>query len=96
MEEKVLVNVKEIMIHHQLDETFINQVESYQLVSFVIKNSQKFIIAEEMPRMEKIIRLHYDLEINMEGIEVIKNILDKMEALQDEVRKLQNRLNIYE
>ena len=49
-----------------------------------------------MPRMEKIIRLHYDLEINMEGIEVIKNMLDKMEALQDEVRKLQNRLNIYE
>jgi hypothetical protein len=96
MKDKVLVSVNEIMIHHQLDEAFINKVENYQLVSFVIKNSQKFIIADEMPRMEKIIRLHYDLDINMEGIEVIKNMLDRMEALQDEVRKLQNRLNIYE
>ncbi|MBL4604403.1 MAG: hypothetical protein JKY02_01685 [Flavobacteriaceae bacterium] len=31
---------------------------------------------KEQPRIEQIIRLHYELEINMEGIEVIKYILN--------------------
>jgi hypothetical protein len=41
-------------------------------------------------------RLHYDLEINLEGIDAIYNLLKQVEDLQNQVVTLRNKLNIYE
>ncbi|MBD0832762.1 chaperone modulator CbpM [Aestuariibaculum sediminum] len=96
MKETVLISIQDIMEHHSLDVDFIDAIENYQLVTFVVQKSSKYIREDDMPRLEQIIRLHYDLEINMAGIEVIKHMLDKMEGLHDTIRKLQNKLNRYE
>jgi hypothetical protein len=41
-------------------------------------------------------RMHYDLDINMEGIDVISHLLKRMNSLQDELRLTQNKLRLYE
>ncbi len=96
MERNELISVKEIIVCHNLDNNFIEQLEAYQLVEFVVKDANRYIYQDHLPKVERFIRLYYDLEINMEGIEVIKNMLDKMETMQDTIRHLQNRLHIYE
>ncbi len=96
MEHDNLINVNEIIIYHKLDDAFIDNLENYELIDFVIKDASRYVYIDQMPRIERIIRLHYDLNINMEGIEVIKNMLDKMETMQNTIRQLHNRLNIYE
>ena len=96
MKNEELINIKELIVCHNLDDAFFDGVASYELIEIVVKDSDRFVYLEALPTVEQIIRLHYDLNINMEGIEVIKNMLERMESLQSEVRKLQNRLNIYE
>ncbi len=96
MEQGHLISVKEIVMCHDLDNNFIEQLESYQLVEFIVKDTHRYIYQEQLPKVERFIRLYYDLDINMEGIEVIKNMLDKMETMQSTIRHLQNRLHIYE
>jgi hypothetical protein len=41
-------------------------------------------------------RMHYDLDINMEGIDVISHLLKRIHNLQDELRITQNKLRLYE
>ncbi|MEX1131718.1 MAG: chaperone modulator CbpM [Flavobacteriales bacterium] len=40
--------------------------------------------------------MHYDLEINLEGLEAISHLLDQMDAAQQEARELRERLLLYE
>jgi hypothetical protein len=38
------------------------------------------------------VHLHYDLDINIEGIEAISHLLDRVDNLQRELITLKNRL----
>ncbi|MBU3122351.1 chaperone modulator CbpM [Sinomicrobium sp. 2019215] len=84
------------MIHHDLDEAFIRNLETYQLVEFVVKDTDRYVYVRQLPRLEQIIRLHYVLEINMEGIDVIRHMIDRMENMHRTIQQLKNRLSLYE
>jgi hypothetical protein len=43
--------------------------------------------------MEMFIRLHYDLNINIEGIDVIRNLLTKIELIEQELATLRRQLD---
>jgi hypothetical protein len=47
-------------------------------------------------RLERIVRLHFELDINLEGIETITHLLERMEAMQENIARLKNRLKAYE
>ncbi len=42
------------------------------------------------------IRMHHDLEVNPEGIDVVFNLLQKIERLQKDLNTTKNRLRLYE
>ena len=96
MSNNELISIQKISIHHHLDEQFIESIESFQLVEFVEKDSDKYVYVEQLPTLEKIIRLYYDLEVNMQGIDVINNMLNKMDAMHKNIQQLQNKLKLYE
>ncbi|MBK7468124.1 MAG: MerR family transcriptional regulator [Saprospiraceae bacterium] len=85
-----------MIIHHNLDETFIENLETYQLIKFVVHDTDKYLLEEQLPVLEQIIRLHYDLQINMEGIDVITHMLGRMENMQQTIQQLEKKLRLYE
>ncbi|MFV0590017.1 MAG: chaperone modulator CbpM [Draconibacterium sp.] len=96
MTSNELVSIKQVKIHHNLDDGFMERVESCQLIEFVFKESEKFMYVEQLPVLEQIIRLHFDLQVNMEGIDVITQMLKRMDKLQQTIQHLENRLRLYE
>lgn len=42
--------------------------------------------------LEKYIHLHYDLDINLEGLDAVAHLLNQIQVLQVEVRQLRNEL----
>jgi hypothetical protein len=46
--------------------------------------------------IEKMLRIHQELDLNMEGIDVVLNLLRKIDALQNELIFVKNRLRLYE
>ena len=96
MNDKELISVQKVIIHHNLDEQFIESIESFQLIEFIVKDSNKYLHTEQLPILEKIIRLHYDLEVNMQGIDVINNMLDRMDSMHKTIQQLENKLKLYE
>ncbi|MDP2339071.1 MAG: chaperone modulator CbpM [Bacteroidota bacterium] len=54
------------------------------------------IDAEQLQQLEKFIRFYYELDINLEGIETITHLLQRLNAMRDEITVLRNKLRLYE
>ena len=65
------------------------------LVQLTVVERRRYIAVEHLGRAEKMVRLHEDLGINVEGIEAIEHLLEKLEALRSEMTGLRNRLRRY-
>ena len=52
-------------------------------------------ILSELPNVERYSRMYYDLSINMEGIDAIHHLLERMEDMRHEMRSLRKQLLLY-
>jgi hypothetical protein len=66
------------------------------LIEITAIEDTEFIDADQIGQLEKFICLYYELDINLEGIETITHLLQRIKALQDEIIALRNRLRLYE
>jgi hypothetical protein len=55
------------------------------LIQITILESEEYITEEQLPRLEKYANLYYDLELNMQGLEIVENLLDKIQELKAEI-----------
>lgn len=81
---------------HKITSTFVIELEEYGLIRMVNRNNARYLPIQELPKAEKIVRLYLDLDINLEGIEVIEHLLEKIHKMQQEITVLKNHLRIYE
>ena len=96
METPHLISADEFCTHHKVEYSFINSLREFGLIEITTLEQGLFIEAESLTELEKYARLHYDLEINLEGIEAIKFLLEKVKTLQNEISFLKNKLSLYE
>ncbi len=87
------IHIRDFCKSHEIEESFIIELNSNELVSIEIIENQHFIIEDDLPQIERMVRLHRDLEINLEGIAAIYHLLIRTQRMQDEIRTLRNRLN---
>jgi hypothetical protein len=66
------------------------------LIQIEVVGQDQFVHQDRINDLEKIIRLHNELHVNLEGIDVIFNLLEKERELQGQLTALQNRLRLYE
>ncbi|KVV14020.1 chaperone modulator CbpM [Flavobacterium sp. TMP13] len=91
-----LILIRQFCVVHEIEYTFITDLKNYGLIDVVIEENEEFLHHEQLPTVEKMIRLHYDLKVNLEGIDVITNLLEKIENLQQNLTSSQNKLRLYE
>lgn len=91
-----LIAVNEFCVHHNIEISFINLLQQKGLIEISTIESKYFVEKEQLPQLEKFVRFYYDLDINLEGIETITYLLQRIEILQNEIIKLKNRLRFFE
>ena len=96
MQSAHLIPVQEFCLQHNIEISFISLLHDNGLIEITTLEQATFIPEENLPELEKIIRLHNELDINLEGIEAITHLLHRIEELQKELKWMKNRLNIYE
>ena len=82
--------------HYNVEISFIQALTEYGLVEITTVEATPYILNEHIGRVEKLMHLHYDLDINMEGIDAISHLLQKVEDMRHEINTLQNRLRFFE
>ncbi|MEO7081873.1 MAG: chaperone modulator CbpM [Flavobacteriales bacterium] len=96
MEDKELIPVEFFCTTSHVEVALLETLEESGLVKITVREEHRYIAVDELGRVEKLVRLHDDLGINVEGLEAIDHMLQRVEMLQEEMRNLRNRLRRYE
>ncbi|WP_158825397.1 chaperone modulator CbpM [Mucilaginibacter lacusdianchii] len=91
-----LTEANEFCSYHQVEYTFVQTLADAGLVEITVLNQTSYIPGHQLPELERMIRLHQDLDINVAGIEAITHLLQRLHNTQQELLTLKNRLRIYE
>lgn len=81
---------------YKVEPEFLYELEENGLVEFGTEKSIKYVLEETFTDLERFRVWHYELNVNIEGIDVIKNLLEKQAHLKSEVSELKRRLGFYE
>lgn len=95
METRDLILIEHFCTNNDIEFSFIDSLHEFGLIEVIIREDHKYLPQEQLKDVEKMMRLHYDLDINIEGIDVISNLLKRIDYLQQELRTTQNKLNIF-
>ncbi|HRN48223.1 MAG: chaperone modulator CbpM [Chitinophagaceae bacterium] len=87
------ISVEEYCTHYSIEASFVRSLSENGLIELSNVNESICIDFDQLQALEKYIHLHYDLDINIEGIEAISHLLQKIDSLQTELRILRNRLS---
>ncbi|WAC39409.1 chaperone modulator CbpM [Pedobacter sp. SL55] len=90
-----LVLMAQFCLHHRLAPSFMVSLHEFGLIRIVELNEEHFLHIDELNKAEKIVRLHHELGINFEGIDVINTLLQQIETLQYELAASKNRLETF-
>ncbi|WP_129019624.1 chaperone modulator CbpM [Edaphocola flava] len=96
MQQDNLILVSRYCSLHDLDQGFITELYRYELIEIITIEQEDYLDMNRLNELERITRLHHDLGINIEGIEAIVHLLDKMEQLNRQMLTLRQRLKQYE
>lgn len=96
MQNENLIPAEKCCMHYNIERSFIQLLDQYGFIHIVSIEQDEFIDTDELQTLEKFIRLHYDLDINMQGIEAINFLLERVQNMQEEITYLKSKLNVYE
>jgi len=81
---------------HSLEEAFLYELQEFDLIRIVEVERQPAIHRRELHRLERLVRLHHDLEISPQGLQAVQHLLDRLEEVQHELFQLRRRLGRWE
>jgi len=96
MQKENLIALDEFCNRHNIEISFISSLQQTGLIEISTIENSGFIHVSQLQQLEKFLRFYYDLDINLEGIETITHLLQRINSMQEEIISLRNRLRLYE
>ena len=95
MQTENMIVLDEFCSNHEVEVSFMRSLEEYGLIETIVVNKTVCVRGNELSKLEQIVRLHQELNINPEGIDVINELLKRMDDMHHEIIDLKNRLDFY-
>ncbi len=91
-----LILIEKLCLHYKIEFSFFDALDNIGLIEIKTIKENKYLYQDKIGDVEKMIRLHHELNVNMEGIDIVFNLLKNEIQLKDEINKLKNKLRLYE
>lgn len=95
MKDTELISIKQFCEIYNTPSSFFDELFNYEIISYELVDDTKHILVEDIDTIEKLMRLHYDLNINMEGLDVALNLINQINELQEQINDLKRQLDFY-
>ncbi len=89
------ITVKQFCANYDVPLSFINSLSNFELIDVIEIENIKYLKIDDINKVEKMMRLHYDLGVNFEGLDIINRLTSQINLLQEEVNELNNLLDFY-
>ncbi len=93
---KQIISIDIICQHYEIEPSFVQRLNELGLIEFVTDGNAQCVEKNQINHIDKIMRLHHELEINPEGIDVVFNLLQKIDHLEQSLLSAENRLSVFE
>ncbi|MDF2552239.1 MAG: MerR family transcriptional regulator [Chryseobacterium sp.] len=87
------ISREELVKIYNIEITFFDELVDNGLLNVETENEIRYLLYQDLHVLERFVNWHYDLEINLPGLEVIHDMLHKMEDLRQRNRELMNKLS---
>lgn len=94
--ELEIIAVEKYCNSNNVEIEFVHALHAVGLIEIVRYENLENLYLDELSKIERFSRLHYDLQVNVEGIDVIDALLHKLESLQSDYHFLKAKLSLYE
>lgn len=94
MERDNLVLIEHICSNCNVDFSFIKSLNDSGFIEIIVADDKMYVSQDRLKDIERAIYFHYELDINIEGIDVIHHLLNQIKDLQEELRITKNKLNL--
>jgi hypothetical protein len=91
-----LIAIPILCTHYKVELSFFKNLSEMGLLEIKTIEETQYIHPDTIYEIEKMIRMHQELDVNTAGIDVVFNLLQKIDALQNELVSTKNRLRLYE
>lgn len=96
MKREHYIIAKEFCSSHNIEISFLDRLDENGLIRLERIGELLYIWEDQLPSLERIVNLYSDLGVNIEGIDTILNLLERVDELQTEIITLKNKLSLYE
>ena len=90
-----LIIVSEYCRKCHIEPSFIDLLQEGGLIEVMTEGGERYLTFTQLPEVERYSRMYYDLSINMEGIDAIHHLLERMEDMRHEMSSLRKQLLLY-
>jgi hypothetical protein len=80
---------------YEVEESFIESLHEVGLIRLIDQDEERFIEYDDLSDLEQFIRWHYEMDINVEGIDALRHMLERVRSLQSEITQLRHELQFY-
>ena len=92
MENEKLISLRNISSNYDVEISFIRSLSELGILNVITLEDDECIEEDCLADVERLMRMHYDLEINLAGIEAIWHLLQRVNEMQNELIRLKNRV----
>lgn len=96
MEATAYILVSEFCRHHHLETGFIEQLQAYGMIEISRQSEGDALSTEDLSQLEKMVRLHQELNIHPEDLDVVADLISRLEAMQTEMEQIKAQLKSFE
>ncbi len=96
MQTEHLIPAGKFCTSYNIGFSFIRNLQELGLLEITTIKEISYIPEKQLEKLERILRLHSDLKINIEGIDIITHLLVRIKKMQAEIMGLKNKLRLYE
>ena len=82
----ITISVVQFSQYHPIEPQFVLDLYQNGLVVLHERNQEFFIEEDDLTNVERYIKFHYELGVNLEGLEVINHLLKQIEVLQKQIK----------
>ncbi len=92
--ERELILLSEYCENSRIELDFLVRLEEEGLIEIEVHDQTKYLPLSQLSELELFARLHYDLSVNIEGIDIIRNLLARIRTMEQELGKLQRQIGM--
>lgn len=96
MSTENFISLETLCTHYNVELSFFSNLNEIGLIEIQMVQDIQYVHQDSIYEIEKMIRMYQELDVNLEGIDVVFNLLQKIDSLKKELTAVRNRLRLYE